>query len=635
MSISPRFLDDIRGRLTLSEVIGKHVKVTRAGREHKACCPFHKEKTPSFTINDQKQFYHCFGCGAHGDVIGFRMQHDNLSFVEAIESLSAQAGLKMPTPDPAFVQKEQHDKGVYELVEEASKWFQTQLSETSHKDVLEYMVKRGIRHSSIESFRIGYAPPDGQALRSFLRERGFSDQQMIEAGILRASNKEKGEPYSFFRDRVIFPVADRRGRVVAFGGRVLPENMRPPQQGDFVPPKYINSSDTPLFHKGRMLFGESHARQATRDGHTPIVVEGYLDVIACHQAGLQGAIAPLGTAMTEDQIMLLWGIIPAADKEEGKVPVLCFDGDNAGRRAAERACERIIPLLKPNHSVLLAFLPEGEDPDSFLKSRGKQAFVDQLKNAQALSDFIWDMTLGAHDYSTPESRAGLEKRLYQVAGRIQDESVQHHYRSVFKSKLWEYFRRSSQNSAQSFSRGKSGKNLERRIPLSRPALSKENNAQDMNLSIALATLINHPFLIQEMLERLEPLMPLESKMLGISDSMLEWSHEKEGFSENSLDSEALKYHLNQAGLESLLENLLHARVYAHASFAQVSASEEKARQGLNEMIGRIESAQLENDLKVAQQELRETFSPESEARVMEVRRLLEERQRILSGDQVA
>ena len=325
MIIPPRFLDEIRNRLSLSDMIGKRIKVTRAGREFKACCPFHHEKTPSFTINDDKQFYHCFGCGAHGDVIGFTMRHGNLSFIDAVESLSAEAGLQMPKPDPEMVKKAQHAKGLHELLEATTNWFERNLHDSSNKKVLDYLLERGLKRETLSAFRVGYAPADRQVMRSYLKAEGFTDAQMIEAGVLRPAGKD-GEPYAFFRERVMFPVSDRRGRSVAYGGRILPDHMRPPDRGDYKPAKYMNSSDTPLFDKGRMLYGESLARQSAGDGQNVIVTEGYMDVIACHQAGFKGAVAPMGTALTEEQVLSLWKMIPSDEK----VPLLCFDGDEAG-----------------------------------------------------------------------------------------------------------------------------------------------------------------------------------------------------------------------------------------------------------------------------------------------------------------
>ena len=318
MSIPPRFLDEIRNRLTLSDIIGRRISVKRAGREHKACCPFHKEKTPSFTINDDKQFYHCFGCGAHGDVIGFVMQHDNLSFMDAVEMLSADAGLQMPKPDPQAIQKAKKEKGLHELMDEATRWMSEQMVSASHKDVLDYVENRGMNEEIRNCFRLGYAPTDGQALRKFLTDKDFTDAQMLEVGLLKESTRG-GDPYIFFRDRVMFPVADRRGRVVAFGGRILPEHIRPQNpNSDFTPPKYINTSDTTLFDKGRMLYAEGLARQAAREGHTVLVTEGYMDVIACHKAGFKGAVAPMGTALTEEQIISLWSMIPEGEKSPEK-----------------------------------------------------------------------------------------------------------------------------------------------------------------------------------------------------------------------------------------------------------------------------------------------------------------------------
>ena len=329
MAIPSRFLNELRDRLTLSDIVGKRVKLTRAGREFKGCCPFHNEKTPSFTVNDEKQFYHCFGCGAHGDAIGFTMQSRNISFIEALEMLASEAGLQVPQQSPQEIEKAKVQKDLYALLEQSCQWFEKQLRDPKNAQALEYMRGRGTSDELLSQFRVGYGPADGQALRKHLLEQGFTDKQMIQAGVIKESTRGT-QPYGFFRERILFPVSDRRGRVVAFGGRILPDHLRAPDRGDFKPPKYINSSETALFHKGRMLYGESHARQAAADDQPLIVTEGYLDVMACFSAGYRGAVAPLGTALTEEQIAILWQMIPRNQKN----PVLCFDGDNAGRRAA-------------------------------------------------------------------------------------------------------------------------------------------------------------------------------------------------------------------------------------------------------------------------------------------------------------
>ena len=336
MAFPPRFLDEIRARVSLSDVVGRRIKLIRAGREYKACCPFHHEKTPSFYVNDEKQFYHCFGCGAHGDVIRFITDHDNVPFRETVEMLAAEAGLDMPKEDPRAVQRAQKAKDLHEMMSEAAQWFMHQLHAQNNREVLTYAQDRGLSGAAAADFMIGYAPADGKALRTYLEGKGYAIKDMIEAGLFKPSRKG-GEPYAFFRDRVIFPVADRRGRIVAFGGRILPEHIRPiDPNSSFKPPKYLNSSDTVLFDKSHTLYGADKARIAARNNKPLIVTEGYMDVIACHAAGFNGAVAPMGTALTEGQIQALW----AMQMAEEKLPILCFDGDNAGRRAASRAVER-------------------------------------------------------------------------------------------------------------------------------------------------------------------------------------------------------------------------------------------------------------------------------------------------------
>ncbi|WP_247878980.1 DNA primase [Azospirillum brasilense] len=335
MAFPPQFLEELRTRLALSDVVGKRLRLIRAGREYKAPCPFHNEKSPSFYVNDQKGFFHCFGCGAHGDIIGFVMRHDNLAFPEAVEALAGEAGLPVPRATEEDKQRYERRKTLHDLVEQAARWFEQQLYAPAGRAGLEYFQRRGLDTDGMARFRLGFAPGDSGALRSQLLKQGFSEEDMVTAGLLK--RPEDGRtPYSFFRNRVIFPVTDRRGRVVAFGGRIL--------EGDG--PKYVNTADTPLFHKGTLLYGLSRARQAAADGKPVIVAEGYMDVIALVRAGFEGAVAPLGTALTETQVQELWKLIPDAEK----VPFLCFDGDNAGRRAAWRAVERILPHLAPGHS---------------------------------------------------------------------------------------------------------------------------------------------------------------------------------------------------------------------------------------------------------------------------------------------
>jgi DNA primase len=332
MSFPPRLLDDIRARLTLSEVIGGRVKLMRAGREFKGLCPFHREKSPSFYVNDDKQFYHCFGCGAHGDVIGFAMRHDNLSFPDAVRDLAARAGLPVPETTREEIHAASITKDALALMETTTKWFADQLYAPKNRDVLAYLEGRGLTPETMANFRLGYAPDDERALVAHLTASGYTPDLMTQMGLIKIRDRDQSA-YAFFRDRVMFPVMDRSGRVIAFGGRAMPEHMRPPTRGDYKPSKYLNSPETPLFHKGRTVYAIAHARTAAAAGDPIIVVEGYMDAIACHQAGLRGVVAPLGTALTDEQITLLWRLMPSHEK----IIHLCFDGDDAGRRAAWRA----------------------------------------------------------------------------------------------------------------------------------------------------------------------------------------------------------------------------------------------------------------------------------------------------------
>ncbi|MCB9982153.1 MAG: DNA primase [Rhodospirillales bacterium] len=559
MSIPPRFLDEIRGRLTLSDIIGRRVNVQRAGREFKACCPFHHEKTPSFTINDDKQFYHCFGCGAHGDVIGFVMQHDNLSFPDAVEMLAAEAGLQVPKPDPKAIEKAQKAKDLHDLMDEATAWMQAQVNDPVNKDVHEYLESRGMNEDIRAAFRIGYAPADGQALRKVLADKGFSDVQMREVGLLKDSSRS-GQPYIFFRDRVMFPVCDRRGRVVAFGGRILPEAIRPQKDANFKPPKYINTADTPLFDKGRMLYAESLARQAAREGHTLIVTEGYMDVIACNKFGFKGAIAPMGTALTEEQILSLWSMMV----DENKIPILCFDGDNAGRSAASRACERILPLLKPGKSARFAFLPEGEDPDSLLRNAGPQGFKAALASALSLFDFLWATHTAGRDLETPEARAGLSKTLHGEVSKIADPEVQKHYRELVRTRISEKFFTPRQNKNRQARPAGDTPKLKSAMRL-RPVLNRKNA---LSQRILLACVLNNPQIyhrIEEEFGRFHIDAPgLDRLRQQIVHALIE---------DDTLDFQALQGHLKLLGFEQEMHDILNESVYVHAAFARRMASD--------------------------------------------------------------
>ncbi|MBI1301051.1 MAG: DNA primase [Alphaproteobacteria bacterium] len=559
MSISPKFLDELRNRVTLSEIIGRRVKVTRAGREFKACCPFHHEKTPSFTINDDKQFYHCFGCGAHGDVINFVMQHDNISFIDSVELLAAEAGLQVPKPSPQAAAKAKKEKDLYELMDDATAFMENHLRDPRNSDALRYIIDRGLSEEMLKEFRIGFAPEDGQVLRKHLKDKGYTDKDMIIAGIVKPSSKG-GEPYSFFRDRIIFPVPDRRKRIVAFGGRILPDHLRPPNRSDFTPPKYINSSETPLFHKGSMLYGEPIARRAAADGEPLILVEGYLDVIACVQAGLNGALAPMGTAVTDQQILTMWKMIP----DFTKIPILCFDGDNAGRKAARRVCENILPLLEPGRSVNFAFMPEGEDPDSLIKSSGVKGFKDILNSATPLFDFIWNFYTAGREFKTPELRAGVIKQMENEVKKIANQDVQLHYRSLLRQKVSDTFFSRMQQPYTRYQ--KAGKQRLGLVP-TRPRPAKAS-AASIFPRVLLAAVINHPHIFDSIEERLSELSFQNQRHEALKQCIISI------LSQNSAAKrENLVKDIENAGFFQELGDICNESVYVHASFCSPTADE--------------------------------------------------------------
>jgi DNA primase len=419
MKFSQSFIEEIRGRIRISEVIGKAIPIRKAGREYHALCPFHKEKTPSFTINDEKGFYHCFGCGAHGDVIGFTMDYEHLGYRDAIERLAGIAGLSIPKLTHAEVEREQKSQSLQQVMEAVTGYFQQQLEESAEGALARrYLIERGLSAETIARFRIGYAPTDRHALEQAMKPRGITVAQLVETGML--INVEERTPYSRFRRRLMFPIRDRKSRVIAFGGRVLPDDPNTDA------PKYLNSPETSLFSKGRQLFNLDLARRAAFDAKQLIICEGYMDVIALAQAGVAHAIAPLGTAITPEQLQLCWQLVDE--------PTLCLDGDSAGQRAMARATALALPLLVPGKTLRVALLPKGDDPDSLIRQGGRAAFDEVIAQAQPLVSILWQQAMGA-PATTPEARAAQEEQLMRTVGSIKHPSVQHYYKQHMRDQL--------------------------------------------------------------------------------------------------------------------------------------------------------------------------------------------------------
>ena len=421
MRFTPQFLDELRARLPVSEVVGRRVKLRKAGREWKGLSPFNKEKTPSFFVNDQKAMWFDFSSGKNGNIFDFLMLTEGVSFPEAVERLAQQAGIPLPVMTREAQAQEERRRTLHEVAELAAKFFEATLASRAGARGRGYLLDRGIHAPTQLKFRLGYAAGEQYALKEHLGAAKIPVEDMIETGLL-VSGEDIAVPYDRFRDRVMFPIADWRGRVIAFGGRALDKE---------VSAKYLNSPETPLFHKGATLYNIAAARKAAHEGAPVLAVVGYIDVIAMVTAGFEATVAPLGTALTTDQLALVWRM---ADE-----PILCFDGDDAGRRAAYRAVDLALPLLKPGKSLKFAALPDGQDPDDLARSGGRAAIEDVLAAARPLAHVLWTRESETGPFDTPERRAALEARIAQVTATIADEAVRRYYKQDFVARLRQMF----------------------------------------------------------------------------------------------------------------------------------------------------------------------------------------------------
>ncbi|KPF96391.1 DNA primase [Rhodopseudomonas sp. AAP120] len=425
MRFTPQFLDELKARLPVSDVVGKRVKLKKAGREWKGLSPFQQEKTPSFFVNDEKQAWFDFSSGRNGSIFDFIMLTEGVDFPEAVERLAGMAGLALPAATPDAARQAQRRKSLYDVMELAAAYFADNLASRAGARARGYLADRGMLPSTQVRFRIGYASPERFALKEHLGKHGVPVEDMIEAGLLSAGD-DIPVPFDKFRDRVMFPITDIRGRVIAFGGRALEKD---------VAAKYLNSPETPLFHKGDNLYNYAEARKAAhhadkstqKNAASVIVVEGYVDVIAMVTAGFPGTVAPLGTALTENQLALLWKM---ADE-----PILCFDGDRAGQKAAYRAADLALPQLTPGKSLRFALLPEGQDPDDLARAGGRLAIEEVLGVARPLADLLWMRETEGGSFATPERRAALEARINELANGIRDEVVRRYYRQDWAERL--------------------------------------------------------------------------------------------------------------------------------------------------------------------------------------------------------
>ena len=606
MSLSPAFLDELRMRTSLSTLIGRTVKVQKAGREYKACCPFHNEKTPSFTINDEKGFYHCFGCGAHGDAIRWMTDQRGLPFMEAVKELAATAGMDVPAPDPRAAKRAEQAQGLHDVMAAAQALFEAQLGGIEGAEAREYLKRRGISEATRRAFGFGFSADSKGRLKGALNE--FGEPMLIEAGLLIDPDGER-DSYDRFRGRLMLPIRDIRGRVIAFGGRILGAGE----------PKYLNSPDTPLFDKGRTLYNIDRASPASRQSGRVIVVEGYMDVIALAQAGFGEAVAPLGTALTEHQIERLWKMVD--------VPILCFDGDAAGQKAAMRAATRALPLLRPGMSLAFATLPAGEDPDDLIRAEGSAAMEAVLASAESLVDRLWTHEQNAVPLDTPEQRAALKQRLSGITDAIAHPDVRAHYVQVFRQRYDALFFARTTSGGPRGPRGsgtRPGWQKDRRGNWKAPLPPAGSEARAIGVSgmeqrllrAVLASLLRHPDQIAVHRELLAALHIGDPLLNALTRAMITAS-----FSQETVETDGLLTILGQGEVYNMAKGMLRADTFTFTSH-RTKADSGRVQRDLEEaMRVMAQGPELEAALAEATRRAREDLNEESFAEQQRVHRM--------------
>ena len=587
MRFPPQFLDDVKARLPVSEVVRRRVRLVKAGREWKGLSPFSAEKTPSFFVNDQKMAWFDFSSGQNGDIFNFLELTEGLSFPEAVERLAAEAGLQPPRASPEALEQEKKRVGLHEVLAGAAAFFRAQLSARGGAKARDYLARRGLGEETQARFGLGYAPADKFALRDHLAAKGATREAMIEAGLL-VHGEDVAVPYDRFRDRLIFPICDRSGRPIAFGGRALE---------DGVQPKYLNSPETPLFHKGSVLFNHHLARLAAHQAGRLIVVEGYVDVAALAQAGVGEAVAPLGTALTPEQAELAWRM-----SEE---PILCFDGDRAGRKAAWRAIDMALPLIGPERSFRFAFLPDGQDPDDLLRASGREALEETLSRALPLVDAVWTRESEASDLSTPERRAAFEGRLEAIAAQIRDERLRRHYRDAFRARRNALFappRTEPRRDARAGGRGAGARERPAGPIVAGPSLSASALMQPQGASLGagdaliLLILVNHPALVERRIEEVAELEFSWSEGAALRDLAVAAAGEGSAREKREDAAAELRAAIEARGLSPALARCEALAGLASHWYARPDAAEADAEKVLDQAILHRRAAALNKDL---------------------------------------
>lgn len=602
MKFSDSFLDEIRTRLPVSTVVSRRVPLKRAGREWKGLSPFNKEKTPSFTVNDQKGFYHCFSSSKHGDIFTFVMETEGLSFPEAVERLAGEAGVPMPTPDPQYERAQKERLGLIDALEAAAKLYEEALRGPSGREALAYAEQRGLTRETLKEFRIGYAPGSRDVLKNALIKQGFTEAQLLDTGLV--IKPDDGRPtYDRFRNRLTIPILDVKSRVIAFGARALAPDAQP---------KYLNSPETRLFDKGSMVYNFARARQAAFENNELITVEGYMDVIALHQAGFTNVVATLGTAFTERQMEQLWLLAPE--------PVICFDGDKAGGAAAARAVDRMLPHLREGHSFRFAFLPQGQDPDDLVRSAGPDAFVACVAAAGPLIDMLWTREKSAVSIDTPERRAAFEARLETLLEAITNTRVKDHYRREVKNRLFALWRErpaQDRNGPQrqggyrqggSYQDGyRQGGSYQGRRPSQQRSVSPAPSAYGFAAIVTLA-LINHPWLLDQFADEVASFEIADKSIASLVSAITRII-----FDEPSIDREQLIKRLSEGPHAKVLEQKLWASPFKRVGFLQPETPAGEVEAQFTDIIYRWRALPtLNKELEESANQLAETSEAEFE-----------------------
>ncbi|MDE2363815.1 MAG: DNA primase [Hyphomicrobiales bacterium] len=603
MRYPPSFIEEIKARLTMSQVAGRRVRLKKEGREWRGLSPFTSEKTPSFYVNDQKMRWFDFSAGKNGNVFDFVMETEGLSFPEAVERLAGEAGLALPKMTVEEEARERKRASAQEALELAARFFESQLQQPEGARARGYLADRGLGPALQKEFRIGYSPRERFALRDFLASKDVDGPTMIEAGLL-VHGEDIAVPYDRFRDRIMFPIADRSGRTIAFGGRAMEKDVQA---------KYLNSPETPLFHKGHCLYNHHRARAAAHKSSRVIAVEGYVDVIAMHSAGFPDTVAPLGTALTPEQVHLLWGM-----SEE---PILCFDGDRAGRKAAFRAIETALPLIGPGRSLRFAFLPDGQDPDDLVRSSGAGAAEEVIAAARPLVDVLWTREMEAQPLDTPERRAAFERRAFEVLQKIGDEGLRRHYREAFSGRLAALFGRDRSRPERRpwTPRGAAGRGGAGAVALTAsPSLARSSlfsggaRAISPREALILLLAVNHPSLAAEEAEALAAAEIGNMDLARLRDFVLAEAPEL-------TESAELRQAIDRAGLTPTLARLDAMAAVASLWCVRADANAADAQKALNQALALHRRAgALHRELVAAEAALADDANDRNLARLQDI-----------------